>query len=61
MAALCQIIPNSMNILYFYLKELGKGNTYKYLTHKNLLMVSNEMNSFGFRLPRRKCFSLQQR
>ena len=51
MAALHQIIANSMNILYFYLKELGKGNTYKYLTHKNLLMISNEMNSFGFRLP----------
>lgn len=47
MAALPQNIPNSMNILYSYLKELGKGNTYKYLTHKNLLTMSDKMNSLA--------------
>lgn len=47
MAALPQNIPNSMNILYSYLKELGKGNTYKYLTHKNLLTISDKMNSLA--------------
>ena len=54
MAALYQNIRNSMDILYSYLKEMGKGNTSKYLTHKNLLMISHKMTSFDFRLPQRK-------